>query len=378
MLDSFQTSKSEHMTNKVAKLNKLLPFVAIGTIADAQSVVEPTNRLLIKSGIHVLNNSKLFFGLEDLIEKLGIREKMLSGYQIDSQDLAFLLSPILNASGRIAHAKLSIQTLINTNYNQTENLATKLIQVNTDRKNLVKEYLENINLEVDQQLNQNKKLIWLVGDWNKGIVGLMASRILNQTNLPVAVLSISESEVTGSFRAPNGYNLPEALNKCSDLLIKFGGHPQAAGFTAKLENVSQLAESLEKVFSASLDLSRVDPNQLKQINLNIQDISSLFFAKILILDPFGIDFPVPTILLKAKDLEKYDKKDMSGGKHIKMTVKDVDIIFFNLETTLKEQLIGGKFSQNTNLEFNIGKNFWNGKLSYQLIFQRVNNLSIQA
>lgn len=366
------------MTNKVAKLNKLLPFVAIGTIADAQSVVEPTNRLLIKSGIQVLNNSKLFFGLEDLIEKLGVREKMLSGYQIDSQDLAFLLSPILNASGRISHAKLSIQTLINTNYNQTENLATKLIQVNTDRKNLVKEYLDNINFEVDQQLKQNKKLIWLVGDWNKGIVGLMASRILNQTNLPVAVLSISESEVTGSFRAPNGYNLPEALNKCSDLLIKFGGHPQAAGFTAKLENVSQLAESLEKVFSTSLDLSQADPNQLKQINLNIQDISSLFFAKILILDPFGIDFPVPTILLKAKDLEKYDKKDMSGGKHIKMTVKDVDIIFFNLETTFKEQLIGGKFSQNTNLEFNIGKNFWNGKLSYQLIFQRVNNLSIKA
>lgn len=358
------------MQNRISSLNKLLPFVSIGTIADAQSVLEPCNRLLIKAGIQVINNSKTYPGLESLIQELGLREKMSTGYQIDSQDMAFLFSPILNASGRILHANISINTLIKNPSNSETNLARDLIQINTDRKNLVKEYAANLDAEVKKQLGSQNKMIWLVGDWNKGVVGLIASRIQNQVNLPVAVISIGKENLSGSFRAPNGYNLPNALEECKDLLIKFGGHPQAAGFTFLQENLEELKTKLDKYFSNSNSFNlTADPNQVRKISLNVSEIKSDLLEELLQLDPFGIDFPTPIICINQKDIVNLQKQEMSLGKHFKLILNSIDLIFFNLAEDDKNNILNSN-NESMILEFNIGKNYWKGKKTYQLIYQK--------
>lgn len=193
-------------STRLAKLNRLLPLVAIGTVADCQSIIEPTNRLLVKAGLQILqNNSHKIIGLSELITQAGLSKKIQEGYQLTSQDLGFVLSPILNSSGRISHARLSIATLLKDPkiyiYKQlvTENiehfnesgtdLAQFLINTNNDRKDMVKSILSEVEMEAKKQVESGGKMIWLEGNWNKGIIGLLASRLVNQYNLPVIVIS---------------------------------------------------------------------------------------------------------------------------------------------------------------------------------------------
>jgi single-stranded-DNA-specific exonuclease len=202
---SIETKISKKST-RLTRLNRLLPLVAIGTVADCQSIIEPTNRMLVKAGLQILqSNSHKIAGLTELMNQAGLSKKIQEGYQLTSQDLGFVLSPILNSSGRISHARLSIATLLkdhmifNNNQLVTENiehlqesgseLAKFLIDTNTERKAMVKDILTEVELEAKNQVESGNKTIWLEGDWNKGIIGLLASRLVNQYNLPVIVIS---------------------------------------------------------------------------------------------------------------------------------------------------------------------------------------------
>ncbi len=197
--------------SRLKKLNRLLPLVAIGTVADCQSIIEPTNRLLVKTGLQILQNRQHnIVGLNELIDQTGLSEKMNQGYELTSQDLGFTLSPILNSSGRISHARLSIITLLAGNSNvrtttlieenqeywqeKAADLAGMLIQTNSDRKLMVKDILGEVELEAERQFQEGNKLLWLEGNWNKGIIGLLASRLVNQYDIPVVVISLGDEE----------------------------------------------------------------------------------------------------------------------------------------------------------------------------------------
>jgi single-stranded-DNA-specific exonuclease len=198
-------------STRLAKLNRLLPLVAIGTVADCQSIIEPTNRLLVKAGLQILQNSTHNIeGLNQLMIQTGLATKMESGYQLTSQDLGFSLSPILNSSGRISHARLSIATMLAEADPQPKNLlvaengeyinqpasalVSKLIQTNNERKQMVKDILQEVESEAKQQYESGQKTLWLEGNWSKGIIGLLASRLVNQYNLPVVVVSKCSEE----------------------------------------------------------------------------------------------------------------------------------------------------------------------------------------
>ena len=193
--------------SRISNLNRLLPLVAIGTVADCQSILDQTNRMLVKSGLQILQNKKHgIVGLNELMEQTGLNKKMTAGYKLNSQDLGFTLSPILNSSGRISHARLSISTLITTkgkslvDENQeyrdmsAEDLSGRLIATNQERKQVVKDVLHEVESEAKSQFDSGQKVLWLEGEWSKGIVGLLASRLVNEYNLPVVVVSTIEGE----------------------------------------------------------------------------------------------------------------------------------------------------------------------------------------
>ena len=193
--------------SRISNLNKLLPLVAIGTVADCQSILDQTNRLLVKSGLQILQNKKHgIIGLGELMEQTGLNKKMDAGYRLNSQDLGFTLSPILNSSGRISHARLSISTLIaalgksliteNQEFRDLspDDLAGRLIVTNQERKQVVKDILHEVESKAKSQYDSGQKVLWLEGEWSKGIVGLLASRLVNEYNLPVVVVSTIEGE----------------------------------------------------------------------------------------------------------------------------------------------------------------------------------------
>lgn len=209
------------MPVNIARLNRLLPLVAIGTVADCQSILEPTNRLLVKAGLQIIQkNQHGLEGLQELLIQTELATKMENGYIIGSSDLGFTLSPILNSSGRLSHAKLSISVLLGHKKTQQEaNLlfenTKKLIETNTSRKQMVKDILTE--LEAQAELQKHNPLIWLVGDWSKGIIGLLASRLVNQYNLPVVIISSSKAKTVNpddefNFDKPSDMAISQAFS----------------------------------------------------------------------------------------------------------------------------------------------------------------------
>lgn len=191
------------MHQRARKLNRLLPLVAIGTIADCQSILEPTNRLLVRMGLRIMQSGQSgLAGLDCLTTKLGIQEKMRQGYYINSQDLAFYYSPILNSSGRMSHARLSISVLLADRENKKlpfagsdsiqgncASLADELIATNERRKKEVAGLVKDLDSQAQDQVMSGSKMIWLEESISKGIIGLIASRLVAKYKLPTIVVS---------------------------------------------------------------------------------------------------------------------------------------------------------------------------------------------
>ena len=379
--------------NQVKNLNKLLPLVAVGTVADCQSVLDRTNRILVRTGLKMLGQKQSTSkGLLEILKQLGFLEKMRDGYQLTSQELAFYLSPVLNSSGRINHARLSIRALLSNDFKsknfsltdqesancQTlEDFTKNLIVTNQDRKNMVKKILAEVENQAHQQFLNNSNLIWLEGSWSKGIIGLLASRLVNQYDLPVVVIEKDnenkdlEEKVSASLRAPEGFNLPEAMTTAgADLFLKYGGHPGAAGFTALSQNLAKIKqgfnqalkkqkESLsnqkqvyqDKNFDVLIsDFIKRDNTPLEKqegllnlkyqknlIHLETQELNQAFLQEMMLLDPFGQDFPFPNLIsvftnytIRWLGLEQ---------KHARINFASNYFTVFNLSPEFKQKLI---------------------------------------
>ena len=382
------------VSKKITNLNRLLPLVAIGTVADCQSVLESTNRMLVRAGLKILQNKQnQISGLNIILSQLGFLDKIKDGYQLTSQELAFYLSPILNSSGRINHARLSIRSLLSETFsskNFDENLEAKemqgcqsisdyvqkLITTNQDRKDLVKKILNEVEMQANKQFLDGESLIWLEGNWSKGIIGLLASRLVNQYNLPVVViekpLEIKEKmKVSASLRAPEGFSLPKAMNATgSDLFVKYGGHPGAAGFTCLAENLAKIKNAMkaylkeqmqalnsqkinyqdanfEKIIQEFVKKTKINTNQNTEIlNLKYQknliyvetkELNQDFLQGIMNLDPFGQDFPFPYLL---SIFNNYSVRWLGlEQKHARINFANNYFTVFNLSNDFKQKLL---------------------------------------
>jgi single-stranded-DNA-specific exonuclease RecJ len=444
------------------ELNQLLGFVAIGTIADCQSILDDSNRLLVKSGVKIIQSlskqtspNQILYGLWLLLNQSGISEQIQNGYNLVSSDLGFTLSPILNSSGRLSHASHSIQVMLAGNMDDKQSaldLVSGLIATNNQRKQEVSHILSQVETQAKTQFELGKKIIWVANSgWSKGLIGLLASRLVNQFNLPVVVVELPEESkeqsskgkdvaasltrhengskitkipeleeaeitevegfATASLRAPEGYNLPVAMSEISELFVKFGGHPGAAGFSAKVENLPQIENSLEgalfvqkqnkseveKVdYSIRLDrettptampspLERGTKNQKNQkldtyrskINslwVSDQELSdSEFWASLLELEPFGQDFLYPVLVFPFV-ISKFDT--LSQNLHLKFETNfevnggKIGLIWFNYAKS------GFDLSQ-----IEIGKtvwvigrpqqNAWKNRLNWQILVEEM-------
>ncbi len=380
----------------LVKFNSLLSLVAIGTIADCQSILDPTNRLLVKSGIQIIATEKYDIpGLKSLMEKTGILAKMKQGYFFNSQDIAFYLSPILNSSGRLTHAKLSIQVLIEDNHSKADQLSQELIEVNERRKEMV----NNIYFEVNELAKiqaEKEDSIWLNGDWNKGVIGLLASKLVNIYDKPVIVASKEDGKIVASLRAPEDFHLPNAMKYGEKYLLKFGGHPGAAGFTTTEENLKKakklILEGLKKQYNSLKSEKReqyldqklfqiLPSNLLNYTNkknliwLEPQELENNLFQNLLNLDPFGQDFPFPNFVTYINSLNF--RWLGNEQKHAKFRLpNNQTITAFNLDEEIKDSLIQSmqnKITTKFQLWFQVKlvQNVWNGKTQNELIAENI-------
>jgi len=258
----------------------LLDLVALGTICDIVPLTND-NRILAKYGLKVLSKSKRL----GIVELSKVAEFSLAN--VDSGKVGFVIGPRLNAAGRIEHARDALNLLLTSDQDEAEKLATKLDVLNRERQEITEKIVESA-IEIIENEGNTKPLYLLSGDkWPAGVVGIVASRLVDRYGKPMLVMEDMGEELKGSARSINDFNIVDALNKSSDLLIKFGGHAYAAGFNLKKDKFILLENKLIEIARAQIKTDNLKPIINIDEVIKVDEISTNFIDELSKMEPFG-------------------------------------------------------------------------------------------
>ncbi|SEW24230.1 single-stranded-DNA-specific exonuclease RecJ [[Clostridium] fimetarium] len=261
------------------ELSELIEFAAIATIGDIVDLKDE-NRVIVKLGLNKIKNTKNL-GLKALIDLCGIDMENISTYHI-----GFIIGPCLNASGRLDTANRALQMLLEKDEKKAYELAGDLKALNDERKDMTqKELLKGLDIVEKDSLNNDNVLVVYLPDCHESLAGIIAGRIREKYYKPTIVLTNAEEGVKGSGRSIDGYNMFEEINKCKDLLIKFGGHPMAAGMSLSEENV----ENFRKKLNDCANLSESDLTKVTWIDvaMPVDYVTMDLVKQLSVLEPFG-------------------------------------------------------------------------------------------
>jgi len=271
----------------------LLDLVAIGTVADCHSLLGE-NRILVKYGLKVLAKTK-WIGLKALAQAGGLD---FSQKLPDTYTLGFVIAPRLNAAGRLEHAGIALDLLLEQNPFLAKEKAARLEQINQRRQQLTQTVLSEAK-EKAIMLMDRKVLVMVGQGWPKGVMGLVAGRLAEGYFKPVIVLEQTENLCTGSARTAGEFNLIEALKFSSEHIVKFGGHKQAAGLTVEISKFDLFYQKILE--HADLHINETNADKVLELEAELQafDINVENLEQIKNLEPFGVGNPKPKFLVKA-------------------------------------------------------------------------------
>jgi single-stranded-DNA-specific exonuclease len=266
---------------------RLLDLVAIGTVADLAPLDRPENRALVQAGLNWLNRCERP-GLRALMEVAGIKPG-----DATSESIGFALGPRINAAGRLDSAMTAYRLLTTRDETEAEQIASELQSLNQARQALTREALSYIETELEREGVLDAPLIFAGGPFREGIVGLVAGRLTEAFYRPAVVFHQGEEESRASCRSIPEFDITRALDQCADLLVRHGGHAQAAGFTVRNENLPALRERLTGIAAAALAGQDLQPAIVIDAPLDINDVSLELYDAMAALQPFGHANPAP-------------------------------------------------------------------------------------
>ncbi len=325
---------------------KYLDIVCIGTISDIVPLVDE-NRVIAKLGIMLVEQTKNI-GLRSIINSSGYKN-------IDSTTISFGVAPRINACGRMGKAEEALKLFLSSNINEVNELTKKLNEYNRKRQEIEKEIYENVIETIEKEhLNKNKTLIVTGKNWHNGVIGIVSSKITDMYFKPSILLSFEEDGIgKGSGRSIPGFDLHEALSKCSDKIEKFGGHSMAVGITIKKENVEDFKKEIEKV-SIDSNIDKIIPIINIDAKINLNNVNRDVVESLRQLEPFGEANKMPIFAFKSLKIDSI--RALSEGKHLKLTLKDnnniINAIGFNMGQLVNEYRIGDKVDIAGVLEIN--------------------------
>ncbi|WP_313801144.1 single-stranded-DNA-specific exonuclease RecJ [Cytobacillus sp.] len=296
----------------------LLEIAAIGTIADLVSL-KGENRLIAKRGIRRLQSTSNA-GLKALLKLNKVEVN-----SINEETIGFLIAPRLNAAGRLESADPAVDLLLTDDNLVAEAIAEEIEQLNKDRQAIVNEITEQAIREVEEKYPVKENAVLVIGreGWNAGVIGIVASKLVDKFYRPAIVLSydIEKGLAKGSARSIAGFDLFKNLSDCREILPHFGGHPMAAGMTLKLDDVDDLRSRLNT--AAKEQLSEEDFIPVTHIDgeIALHDIHLSSLEELQKLSPYGMDNPKPKILIKNANISAM-RKIGSDQNHLKMTIEN--------------------------------------------------------
>ena len=334
----------------------LLDLVAIGTIADMVSITDE-NRIFVKQGLELINDDPRI-GLKMLLELSGIDTK------IDEQTVGFYIAPKLNSIGRMDSAKLGLTFLMAEEPVTARALAEQIEQYNIQRKQVTEDIVKDVISKIENSEKKQKNVIMVSGEYHEGVLGIVASNIVEKYQKPVFIMNEKEGVLKGSARSIFDFNIYEAMNKISDLFLAFGGHTLAAGFSFEKYNFEKIEEFLDKEFEEFKRNNDLKANKNIDIVTSLEDISYQFLNSLDALKPYGMDFEKPTVLIEnAMVLNK--AYFGSEKQYLRLTIADE---VGNLDCiTFKDSVTFDKVEKNDIIDLlcNIDKNNFNGRTKLQ-------------
>lgn len=334
----------------------LLDLVAIGTIADMVSITDE-NRIFVKQGLELINEDPRI-GLKMLLELSGIDTK------IDEQTVGFYIAPKLNSIGRMDSAKLGLSFLMAEDPVTARALAEQIEQYNIQRKQVTEEIVKDVISKIENSDKKQKNVIMVSGEYHEGVLGIVASNIVEKYQRPVFIMNEKEGILKGSARSIFDFNIYVAMNKISDLFVAFGGHTLAAGFSFEKSNFEKIEEFLDNEFEEFKQNNDLKANKNIDIITSLEDISYQFLNSLDALKPYGMDFEKPTILIEnAMVLNK--AYFGSEKQYLRLTIADE---VGNLDCiTFKDSVTFDKVEKNDIIDLlcNIDKNNFNGRTKLQ-------------
>lgn len=347
-----------------SKLLQRLDFVAISTCADIVPIIGE-NRVLTYFGLKTINDTPRP-GLKAMIDIIGYKPP------IDVQKVVFGFAPRINAAGRIEHAMYAVQLLLAESESEATRLVEVVNQYNVERKG-ADESITIEALDMIQELNQTKEYVSTVlykEDWNKGVIGIVASRCIEQFHRPTIILTQSNGKVAGSARSVPGFDLHEAIGKCSDLLIQFGGHKYAAGLTMYSNNVEAFREKFDEVVKSSIDPELLTPSITVDLELDLNEVTFRFYNILKQMAPFGPCNMQPVFVSCNVLLAR--PPQLMKDKHIKLFVQHegseiYEAVGFNMGALFPQLKTGSRID----ICYSIAENDFNNKKSLQLMLRDV-------
>jgi single-stranded-DNA-specific exonuclease len=334
-----------------------LDLVATAIAADIVSMTGE-NRVIAYFGLKKANENPNA-GIKALCELSGLKE------EIHINNLVFMIAPRVNAAGRMDDAKKAVQLFISDTPEEALLWAEQLHTDNTHRReadsSITDEALALIGSD-DEQLKRVSTVVYQP-HWHKGVVGIVASRLIEHYYRPTIVLTQSGDYVAGSARSVHGFNVYDAVHKCKDLLLGYGGHFYAAGMTMEPENVEAFCKKFDEVVRASIDVEMLVPEILIDAELNFTDINITFYRIICQMEPFGPGNLRPTFITRNTSDTGHSK--VVKEKHLKFSLRQNGLVFSGIGFGLADKIDIVKSGKPIDIVYKIDENEWNGNRSLQ-------------
>lgn len=348
--------RSMHLPDEIAF--SYLDLVATAIAADIVPITGE-NRILAYFGLEKANRNPNF-GIKAL--------SYLSSFQkqFHITNLVFIIAPRVNAAGRMDDGRKAVQMFIAESYEEAMHWAEQLNEDNTSRKEADSSITEEALalIQSDDNLLERKSTVLYQPHWHKGVVGIVASRLIDHFYRPTIILTQSGDYVAGSARSVAGFNVYEAIHQCKDLLLGYGGHFYAAGMTMETDKVDAFCKRFEEVVQASIHPELLIPEIVIDAEIRFSDIKRSFYDILCQMEPFGPDNMSPTFCARRVYNTGWSK--VVKEVHLRFVVKQENQILTGIGFNMADKMPLLIANRPVDLVFKIDENEWNGEKSLQL------------
>lgn len=351
-------------TRKGEDFTKYTEIVALGTIADLVPLRDE-NRILVKAGLEKIKNGENI-GLQALLQVSSLDKNLINAGRI-----AFTVAPRLNAAGRISHAEQGVRLLLETNEDKARRMASSLSELNRERQDVEHAIATEAISQIEKEHRAKDGVLIAHGEgWHVGVIGIAASRLVEKYYRPSLVISVHEGVGKGSCRSISGFNMYEALKSADDLLLQYGGHPMAAGFSIAAENIEAFRQRLNEYAAKNMTAEAYIPAVSIDAALQETDITLETIAELSQLEPYGMGNSRPVFSMYHCAVEEL-RPIGRDKQHVRMSMECNGVRLQGVGwsmASLCEAILAG---DEVDVAFQLERNDFNGTSSPQLVLQDV-------